>query len=323
MSVKKYILFLVIMLLVKNNNIFSNSQQYYMPLMQVKSGQLRWAGGSLDKNFLKKIKQVSNAKFFIETGTYAGDSSAAALEIFDEVHTIELSKIIFEQAHKRFENSKTIYLYCGDSTDVLPKILSSLNENIVLWLDGHWSSGLTARGTVNTPILQELQALKNSGIKRSIILIDDIRFFQTPIIDLKDRSLEDYPDIGTVIEYIRNINQNYKFVVYADILIAFDINIDFAPIVLAMTISRLNKENDVTLGIAETTIANCSNDEAEQIKNLCKDFEDDGGHGFNRYYHFWYALTLLNHDKSLAYYHMTKAFEAGCERADYYLERWE
>ena len=324
MNFKQYIFFIILPVIILNHHhILSKSQQFVLPLMQVKTGHLRWAGGSLDKCFLQQIKQISDAKFFIETGTYAGDSSATALEVFDEVHTIELSKIIFEQACKRFENNAAIFLYCGDSTYVLPKILSTINEKSVLWLDGHWSSGATARGEVNTPIIQELQALKKSRLKNSIILIDDIRFFQTPIIALKDKSLEGYPTIHTVIEYLKDINSYYTYYVYADILIASDIDITVAPIIQAMTISRLNKENDTALFEAETIISNCNGNEAELIKNLCKDFEDDGGHGFNRYYHFWYALTLLNRNRPLAYYHMTKAFEAGCQRADYYLETWQ
>ncbi len=295
-----------------------------LPLLPVKSGKLGWAGGPLNKSFLQTIQKIFDTSLLIETGTYRGDSSAIAGDIFEQVYTIELSPSLYEKACQRFINDPSILLYCGDSAIVLEQILSSLQKKAVLWLDGHWSGGETAKGTTNTPILEELNAVKKSMITNSIILIDDIRLFQKSTQKNIHISLEGYPELNIIIDAIRQINPNYSVWVYGDILIAFsDSNISVAPIIRAMTVSRLNIENENNLLEAETIIANATEEEICIIKDLCNDFADDGGYGFNRYYHFWYALTLLKRNETLAYSHMKLASHGGCRRAEYYLQSWQ
>ena len=110
---------------------------------------------------------------------------------------------------------------------------------------------------------------------------------------------------------------------YGDILIAFaDQNISVAPIIEAMTISRLNSANEKTIQQAEEIIASATEEEQSILRNLCNDFSNTE-YCFTNYYHFWYALTLLQSDKPLSYHHMQKAVEGGCKRAAYYLTCWD
>ena len=45
----------------------------------------------------------------------------------------------------------------------------------------------------NTPILSELEIIKNAKIKDAIIIIDDMRMFYKPITNVRNTFMEGYP----------------------------------------------------------------------------------------------------------------------------------
>lgn len=290
---------------------------FNLDLMSVKTNH----GGPLDRLFLEKLKELFNAKIFIESGTYYGDSAAIAAEIFEEVHTIELSDFLFKKACERFANRENIKIYHGDSAQMISRILLPIQKRILFWLDGHWSCGATARGSVNTPIKEELLAIKESGLKNSIILIDDIRLFQKSEKDVHDTPFEGYPDLSNVIDLIHSMNNDYRCYVLGDILIAFtDKNIHVSPLIEALTISRIDKDSDLILGKAETKIINSSEEEMKVLRNLSECFRNDT-FAFNRYYQFWYGLALIHRNKKFAYNQMIKALNSGYDRARQYISK--
>ena len=122
---------------------------------------------------------------FIETGTCGGETVLNMYPYFEEIHTVELSKEFYEafKAQRDKQELNSISVYNGDSSVVLPKILSeNINDddNYIAWLDGHWSSGNTARGDKDCPLLEECEAIdKFSKSKNVVIVIDDYRLFGT------------------------------------------------------------------------------------------------------------------------------------------------
>ena len=90
----------------------------------------------------------------------------------------------------------------GDSSKVLPIILSKIDKPALFWLDGHYSAGITAKGDLNTPILKELKLILNHKIKKNIILIDDARCFV---------GKDDYPTIAELESFVKKINPNLSF----------------------------------------------------------------------------------------------------------------
>ena len=135
---------------------------------------------------------------------------------------------------------------------------------IAILLDSHWSGGETAQGS-DVPILRELNAIKNSGIKNSVILVDDIRCFQKQSLESYDTYC--YPELSHIIECIHAIDVNYICVLYGDLLIAYtDHDIVVPSIIQAMTVSRLNQEKNEMLSKAETIIAEASDDEFKHLE---------------------------------------------------------
>src|SRR5437763_3899573 len=130
------------------------------------------------------------SRILVETGTLFGDMLAAVARHFDELHSIELSPSLFEQAKLRFSRKKHVHLYNGDSATVLPQIVSALSGPALFWLDAHYSGGITARGAIDTPIVEELRCILGRDRHRHVVLIDDARCF--------DRGDKDYPSIDAV-----------------------------------------------------------------------------------------------------------------------------
>ena len=133
----------------------------------------------LEDDYLNMLCTACDASKFIETGTYHGDTTEKAAEYWD-VDTIELSKELAEKAKKRFKKNKKVQVYQGDSAKILPKILKSLTAKTIIFLDAHFSMHDTAKGAENTPIMTELEHIKQNNITDAIIIIDDIRMFDTP-----------------------------------------------------------------------------------------------------------------------------------------------
>ncbi len=126
--------------------------------------------------------------YFIETGSYQGDGIQRAIEAgFSCIYSIEISKSLYQHCKHRFASNPGVHLKLGDSAKMLDKVLSEIDAPATFWLDGHYSSGITARGDSNTPILKELEAIAKHSIKTHTILIDDIRCCGTIDFDFVKR----------------------------------------------------------------------------------------------------------------------------------------
>ena len=106
----------------------------------------------------------------------------------------------------------------GDSGKILGSVIASLNAPITFWLDGHWSAGDTAKGESITPLMAELDIIRQHPIKTHTILIDDIRFL--------DSAGFEWITSDAVLKKIKEINPNYKIryedgIVPNDVLVAY------------------------------------------------------------------------------------------------------
>jgi len=146
--------------------------------------------------FLKRFKH----RFFVETGTYQGDTLAMVAQNKKiQCTSIELSPFYAQKARVRFRSYSNVEILEGDSGLLMPQVVKELQEPALFWLDGHYSSGDTAKASSNTPITQELDAILTSVIHGHVLLIDDIRLFNGTL---------GYPYLDTVL---RNIRETSRF----------------------------------------------------------------------------------------------------------------
>lgn len=284
---------------------------------------------ALDTAFLAMIADASDPINFIETGTYLGDTVETALKHFPFVHSVELSKELFEKAQKRFVNNKNARLYHGDSIEMLPSIIKKCKDKTVFFLDAHFSMGTTAKGKTNTPIITELEKIKKSSMKDAIIIIDDARMFYEPLINPANTFMEGYPTLNQIVEKILEINATYQCAIVYDTLIAFPAKekITISPVVRSATISRLYDGSNYLIEdvvLAELCIANAKDKEKEALINLGEHWIEKFSEavGLSRHYDLWYGLVLMvneEYGKARAYFLEGKKRGLRDWRIDWYI----
>jgi hypothetical protein len=148
-------------------------------------------------------------RIFVETGTHLGLMIAAVHSRFRKTYSIELDEHLFADASRRFARFDDVVIDQGDSGDVLPRILASISEPSLFWLDGHYSGDTTARGEQDTPIVRELDCILSHPIVNHVILIDDARNFTGKC---------GYPDLAHLRALILEIRPDWTFEVADDMI---------------------------------------------------------------------------------------------------------
>lgn len=163
----------------------------------------------IKRKILTSYLRSGDLKTVVETGTFEGDTLAElAADKTIQVTSIELADHYYRAAKRRFAGYQNVTLLHGDSGKLLPEVVDKLQAPALFWLDGHYSRGLTAKGTLETPIRAELQAIFSSAITGHVILIDDVRCFD---------GSHDYPHLDELLAFIRD-DGRYKAEVSTDIL---------------------------------------------------------------------------------------------------------
>ena len=160
---------------------------------------------------IESYQEKHHIRVFIETGTLYGNTIWYQMKNFDRLYSIELSEELCEKAKKRFKKQKNISIIQGDSGIVLKDILKKITQPAVFWLDGHYSSGDTAKGEKDCPIIEELNHIFSSPYKH-VLLIDDARCFTN------SGEYKDYPTIPFLKEFILAQKPESTFEVKDDII---------------------------------------------------------------------------------------------------------
>lgn len=157
---------------------------------------------------IKSYQNTHNVETLIETGTYLGDMTYAQRKFFKKIYTIELSEQLHRQAVRRLRKYKNIEALLGDSGIVLGSLINKITGKSIFWLDGHYSGGVTAKGSTECPVMQELDIILSSPYEH-IILIDDAREFT---------GNNDYPLLEEVISLVHSKYSNSVIEVKDDII---------------------------------------------------------------------------------------------------------
>lgn len=145
----------------------------------------------------------------VETGTYHGDMVEGCRKRFKRIISLELDHRLYQDARRRFASDRHIEIHQGDSGSLLPKVIEDISEPCLFWLDGHYSAGITVKGDLNTPIMDELSAIFEHPVDGHVILIDDARCFTGE---------DDYPTIDEVRGFVSSREPDYEFELALDII---------------------------------------------------------------------------------------------------------
>lgn len=115
---------------------------------------------------------------WIETGTYRGQTTRFLATISPKVHTIEPSIELVNLA-RNAHLGDNVEIHHGLSEEVFPSLVEDLSGAVNFWLDGHWSSGDTFRGPLDTPIEIELDVISHNleRLSNVAVFVDDFRCF--------------------------------------------------------------------------------------------------------------------------------------------------
>jgi hypothetical protein len=110
------------------------------------------------RRLLRETAREHGLRVFVETGTYMGETAWALRRDFDRIETIELEPTLARLAGIRFGRTRNVRVHQGDSAMVLPRILATLDEPALFWLDAHPSTDRTARSGA-IPLRSEIAAI--------------------------------------------------------------------------------------------------------------------------------------------------------------------
>ncbi len=115
---------------------------------------------------------------FVETGTFRGNTVSAMSEYFGEIHSIEINPVFASRARKIFKSDPHITIHQGDSAVILGEVLDRIGDkSVMFWLDGHYYAGVDRLVEDESPIVGELEAIRNSKVDPAVVLVDDVREF--------------------------------------------------------------------------------------------------------------------------------------------------
>lgn len=259
--------------------------------------------GALDRARLQEIARLFGADTFVETGTFLGNTAAAAAEVFPEVHTIELSQDLSRRAAERFAHNPQVHVHQGDSAEVMPALVRSLAGRAVFWLDGHYSEGFTAKGAENTPILQELRAIQQESATDHVLLIDDLSLFEPASAGREaSSSLQGNPTFGQLRDALP---AHYALAAIGDVALAFapTSGVSVSPFIAACTASRLFDGSPEGTGPtldavldAEEAVSQATDAERQALAQWLAQSAGKEAHGLGGHYRLWHGLTLTSAD---------------------------
>jgi hypothetical protein len=162
---------------------------------------------------LRALAHKTQAKTFVETGTFLGNTTRRLSGSFNRIVTIELDDDLFRQASAYLKPYKNVECLKGDASKLLPQVMqrSDVTE-AVIFLDGHFSGGVTAHGDVAEPACEEIETLGKFKQKVSGIVVDDFREFGNGT----------WPKRSTLIAAVEShLGPEFDFTVHMDQLVVW------------------------------------------------------------------------------------------------------
>lgn len=123
-------------------------------------------------------RKASGAKTVIEIGSYKGVTTKRFSRLFESVISVEIDEDLHNIASERCKKRSNVKMILGDGSIVLREIAPTVS-NALLFLDGHFSGGVTGMGEEEEPVLKELDIIADYLHNFSAFVIDDFREFGT------------------------------------------------------------------------------------------------------------------------------------------------
>ena len=143
-------------------------------------------------------------KTLIETGTYYGEMVSGVRTDFARIVSIEFDPVLADAAKKRFRNRSNVEILQGSSELKVRKVLQSLNEPALFWLDAGYFLWAGEHKSTDR-LMIELDTIFRHHIPNHVVLIDDVVSWSgrdgTPQVTELEREINiKYPERKITVE---------------------------------------------------------------------------------------------------------------------------
>lgn len=128
----------------------------------------------LKQHTVREYAQLYGLRVLVETGTYYGEMVAAMKNRFDAIYSVEFDAELARRAQKKFARWPHIHIRLGDSQQVVPELLRSLDQPALFWLDAGYYGWSGLQGDKQR-LTTELEAILSHRIPKHVVLMDDAR----------------------------------------------------------------------------------------------------------------------------------------------------
>jgi hypothetical protein len=147
-------------------------------------------------------------RVLVETGTYHGEMVAAMCRDFDRIESVEFDPVLARRAALRFAAEAHVRIHHGDSQQVIPEILKSIEQPALFWLDAGYY-GWAGRSGRKERLSEELDAILRHPVAGHVILMDDAHG-----LDGRDGALT----VDAITQHVREESPERNVAVTYDIL---------------------------------------------------------------------------------------------------------
>jgi len=127
---------------------------------------------------LRAVQQRTGARQLIETGTFRAVTTRRCAPHFDRIYTIEIDERLAEDARATLEPYPNVTAIRGDAVRELERLFREEPiDDVLVFLDGHFSGPGTSMGSVPEPAVDLLSFLARHASRIRGIVIDDFREF--------------------------------------------------------------------------------------------------------------------------------------------------
>ncbi|OOG24427.1 hypothetical protein B1C78_08810 [Thioalkalivibrio denitrificans] len=119
---------------------------------------------------------------------------------------------MYEESMRNLAGIANVQMLLGDTRTNLRTILQSEDE-ILFWLDAHWSGGETYGEQDECPIIEELELILSSNLSKFAIMIDDARLFMAP--PPAPHNYEVWPSLTDIMAVLP---KNFDMIIWNDVI---------------------------------------------------------------------------------------------------------
>ena len=172
------------------------------------------AATSLEKRAVLEKWMIDGCDW-VETGTYFGQMTRWLAKRSRRVISLEPEPSLYEFTRRRLRKYQNVQIRNSDARAGLGPALQECGDAIGVFLDGHFSGGITFRGDEVSPIRDEIAVLQTwlKETRRCLIFVDDFRLFGF------EDSGQAYPDPSLLVDFAEAAMDGWT--VQSDVFVAW------------------------------------------------------------------------------------------------------